>query len=82
MTIKLPDAAKASFQKQMAKAGYKDPAEYVLSLVERDQVRRRKDEIEEMLLEALKEPASPMTAKDWEWVRREGRRMIARRKAR
>ena len=81
MRITIPDAAKPLFQKRMAKAGYKDPAEYVLSLVEQDQVRARKDEIEEMLLEALKEPASPMTAKDWEWIRREGRRMAARRKA-
>jgi len=81
MRITIPDAAKPLLQKQMAKAGYKDPGEYFLSLVKERQVRSRRNEIDEMLLEALKEPSSPMTREDWDWVRQEGRRMLARRKS-
>jgi antitoxin ParD1/3/4 len=82
MRINIPDAKKPFVEKQMVKDGYKNPGEYFLSLVEQQRVRRRRDEIDELLLEALKEPASPMTQDDWDWVRREGRRMLARRKSR
>jgi len=82
MRITIPDAAKPLVEKQMAEEGYKDPGKYFLALVKERQARSRRDEIDEMLLEALKEPSSPMTNEDWDWVRREGRRMLARRKSR
>jgi len=82
MRITIPDVKKPFIEAQMEKAGFKDPADYVLALVERAQVKARRDNIDELLLEALKEPSSPMTKEDWEWVRREGKRMLARRKTR
>jgi hypothetical protein len=82
MRITIPDTKKPLLEKQMAKAGYKDPAKYLLSLVDTVQVKARRNKIDQMLLEALQEPASPMTKADWDWVRREGKRMLARRKSR
>jgi hypothetical protein len=82
MTIKIPETKKPLVEEEMAKAGFKDPGKYFLSLVEQQRVRSRREEIDEMLLEAMKEPASPMTSEDWDWIRREGRRMLARRKSR
>jgi len=80
MTITIPKKIQPLLEKQMASAGYEDAAKYLLALVERDRHRRLRKEVEEMLAEALKEPPSAMTKKDWAWIRREGKRMSARRK--
>ena len=76
MTISVPESAKALIDKQAAQAGYSDAAEYLLALVERDRNRVLRDEIESKLLEAVASPSSPMTARDWEDIREQGRRMI------
>jgi hypothetical protein len=81
MRVTIPDAAKPFVENQMAKRGYEDPSQYVLSLIKRDSQQVRRDQIEEMLLEALDSPSTPMTKKDWDDVRRIGRRMLAQRKS-
>jgi len=68
-------------EKEMAKAGYEDAGEYVLSLIKQGRQKVRRDQIEEMLLEALDSPSSPMTKKDWDDIRRIGRRMIGQQKS-
>ena len=81
MRITIPDAAKPFLEKEMAKAGYEDASEYVLSLIKQRRQKVRRDEIEQMLLEAIDSPSSPMTRKDWDDIRRIGRRMLAQRKS-
>ncbi len=81
MRITIPDAKKSLVEKEMAKAGYEDAGEYVLSLIKQGRQKVRRDQIEEMLLEALDSPSSPMTKKDWDDIRRIGRRMIGQQKS-
>jgi hypothetical protein len=76
MTISISDSAKALIDDQAAKAGYSDSGEYLLSLVERDRNRVLREEIESKLAEAVASPSAPMTARDWEDIREQGRRMI------
>lgn len=78
MTISVPDSAKALIEKQAAKAGYADSAEYLLALVERDRHSALREEIESKLAEAVSSPSSPMTPQDWKDIREQGRRMIER----
>jgi hypothetical protein len=76
MTISVPDSAKVLIDQQAAQAGYADPAEYLLSLVERDRNRALRQDIETKLMDAVASPSSPMTAGDWDDIREQGRRMI------
>jgi hypothetical protein len=82
MRITIPEAKRSFIEKQMAEAGFDDAGAYFLSLAETVHLKSRREEIDQLLLEALKEPSSPMTKDDWEWVRREGKRRLARRKSR
>jgi hypothetical protein len=82
MRISIPEAARPLVEKQMAKAGYEDAGEYLMSLIERERHRALRKEVEEMLLEAIKEPSTPLTKELLNQIRREGRRVIAQRKTR
>jgi hypothetical protein len=82
MRISLPDAAKPLVERQMAKAGYEDASEYVMSLIEREGHRVARAEVEQMLLEAVDEPSIPLTKKLLNQIRSEGRRVLSKRKSR
>jgi hypothetical protein len=82
MRISLPDAAKPLVAKQMAKAGYDDAGEYVMSLIERDERRSFQEEVEQMLLEAVDSPSIPWTPQLKEEILRLGRKMNTKRKGR
>jgi hypothetical protein len=82
MRISIPEAARPLIEERMAKAGYDDAGEYILSLIERDRHRALREEVEELLLEAIDSPTTPMTSKDWDDIRRVGRKMIEKRKPR
>ena len=83
MTITLPDSLSAWVNEQVEKGDYESPSDYVRRLIRQEQRRRLREQIEQNLLEALDSgPATPMTRKDWEDIRREGRRRAAARKNR
>ena len=83
MTITLPDSLSAWVNEQVEKGDYESPSDYVRRLIRQEQRRRVREQIEQNLLEALDSgPATPMTRKDWEDIRREGRRRAAARKKR
>ncbi|MBI3468807.1 MAG: type II toxin-antitoxin system ParD family antitoxin [Planctomycetes bacterium] len=83
MTITLPESLSAWVNEQVEKGDYESPSDYVRRLIRQEQRRRVREQIEQNLLEALDSgPATPMTRKDWEDIRREGRRRAAARKNR
>ena len=84
MNISLPDDMKAFIEDEAARKGFGTVSEYVRALI-RD-VRERQaehDRLDALLIEGLDSgPATPLTKKDWEHIRREGKKLIAERKRR
>jgi hypothetical protein len=65
----------------MAKRGYDDAVEYLLSLVERDEHHDLRAELEKELLAGLDSPSLPWTPELRERIRRVGRRAAKRKSA-
>lgn len=62
-----------------------DVIDEALRLLERRDQRRaaRKERIEALIIEGIESgPATPMTPEDWAWIKQEGERIAAARKAR
>jgi antitoxin ParD1/3/4 len=53
MNISLPDPMKQYVEEQVSAGGYSSASEYVRELVRADQKRRAKDELEQILLNAM-----------------------------
>lgn len=80
MNISLPDPLKQFVDKQVATGAYTSASEYIHRLIKEDQERRRVEEIELKLLEALDGPPStPLTAQDFDDLRRKVRDRAAQR---
>ena len=71
-------------ERQVAAGGYGTVSEFFRQLLREEQQRRGREEKDANLYAALDSgPSTPMTPADWERIRREGRKRIARkRKAR
>jgi antitoxin ParD1/3/4 len=83
MQITLPARLKQFIDGLVAEGTFKDPSEYLQTLVERDQHTREKARIEALLIAGFDSgPSTPMTPEDWDDIEREGQRLIAARKAR
>jgi antitoxin ParD1/3/4 len=81
MNISLPEPLKEWIDSQVAAGGYGTASEYVRQLLREEQKRLLRDQIDSVLHESLNSgPSTPMTAKDWEHIRREGRKRIATKK--
>jgi antitoxin ParD1/3/4 len=81
MNISLPEPLKEWVDSQVAAGGYGTASEYVRQLLRNEQQRRLRDQIDRTLHESLDSgPSTPMTAADWERIRREGRKRIAAKK--
>jgi antitoxin ParD1/3/4 len=82
MNISLPTALKAWVEQQVEEGGYSTASEYFRDLVRRAKEAAGRSGIDDQLIEALDGPAAtPMTKKDWDWIREEGlRRVKSRRK--
>jgi antitoxin ParD1/3/4 len=78
--IELPDELKRFLEAQATSRGFETPSEYVRSLLEQDRIRNLRTELEELLLEAVRTPSSPLTDQDWEDIRRRGRAILERRR--
>ena len=78
--LHLPEELRQFVNDQVSTGSYPSASEYFCELVEADRLRKLKGELEAKLSEALNEPAEPMTPADWDWVRREGGRILAERK--
>lgn len=78
VSITLPVSLNDWAQEQATQAGYSSVAEYVGELLRREQQRVLRASIDAKLLEALDSgPATPMTQKDWDRIRQEGRKQLS-----
>jgi len=67
--------------KQVQTGDYGTASEYVRQLLREEQRRQAQQKLEDLLVEGIESgPATPMTRKDWDEVRQEGRRRLAARK--
>ena len=81
LNISLPDPMKKFIETEVKRGGYSTPREYVRALVRAEQKRLAEDHLEQLLIEGLESgPATEMTRKDWDDIRRRVLRGKARRK--
>jgi antitoxin ParD1/3/4 len=84
MNISLPDDMKAFVEDEAARKGFGTVSEYVRAIIRDAQERQaEREQLDAILIEGLDSgPATPLTKKDWEHIRREGKKLIAERKRR
>ena len=70
MNISLPDPMKHFVEEQVNMGGYSSASEYVRELVRADQKRKAKEELETVLLEALKSEPETVTPEWWAKLRK------------
>jgi antitoxin ParD1/3/4 len=82
MNISLPDELKAFVKNQATQRGFGTVSEYMTAIIREQQQRQHeRDGLDALLLEGLDSgPGTPLTQKDWEQIRREGKKLIAERK--
>jgi antitoxin ParD1/3/4 len=82
MNISLPDELKAFVKHQATQRGFGTVSEYMTAIIREQQQRQHeRDRLEGLLLEGLDSgPGTPLAQKDWEHIRREGKKLIADRK--
>ncbi|MGK7955899.1 MAG: type II toxin-antitoxin system ParD family antitoxin [Crocosphaera sp.] len=69
--ITLPDSERVYIEEQIRLGGYSNASEYFSNLVRQERERQAKERLETMLIEGIESgPAEPMTAEDWEEIRR------------
>jgi antitoxin ParD1/3/4 len=82
MNISLPDNLKGFVDSRVKTGGYSSVSEYVRDLVREDQKRQTQENLEALLLEATRlGPGREFTKADWEGLRRELARRLAKRSA-
>ncbi len=81
MNISLPVSLKNWIEGQVQKKGYSTASEYVREILRREQAHEARRRVDSKLLAALDSgPPTPMTARDWQDIRREGRKRAAARR--
>jgi len=81
MNISLPDPMKQFVEEQVAAGAYSSASEYIRELVRGDQKRQAKEQLEQTLLQALKEgDAVEATPEWWAALRQEVRGRSKRRR--
>lgn len=76
MNISLPDPLKQFVDAQIASGRYSSASEYMRELIRLDEKRKAQERLEGLLMEGLNSPASEMTVKDWDQLKK---RIIERR---
>ena len=83
MNISLPEPLREWVDAQVKGGRYGNASEYLRELIRRDQERLAQERLEQLLLDGVRSwPASPLTKKDWEDVRAEVTKRLARRRSR
>jgi Arc/MetJ-type ribon-helix-helix transcriptional regulator len=78
--ISVPEDVKRSIEAQASSRGFDSAGEYIVALVEADRLRNLQAEVEGKLLDAVRSPSSPLTAQNFEDIRRRGQEVIQRRR--
>ena len=82
MNISLPPTLKDWVDQQVSRRGFGTASEFVRQMLREEQQRELRQRIDTALIEGIESgPSTPMTSKDWDDIRREGRRRLAKRKA-
>lgn len=81
MNISLPPTLKEWVEDQVNRRGFGTASEYIRQVLRDEQERQVRQRIDTALIEGIDSgPSTAMTAKDWNDVRQEGRRRLAKRK--
>jgi|SoiMethySBSTD1v2_1073268.scaffolds.fasta_scaffold1664447_2 antitoxin ParD1/3/4 len=79
MNIAIPKQLKSFVQRQVERRGYSSVSEYVRDLIRGDQESQAIAMLEAEYLKGLESgPATPMTQQDWQEIREEVRRRVAK----
>jgi antitoxin ParD1/3/4 len=80
MNISLPDSLKGFVDSRVKTGGYSSVSEYVRDLVREDQKRQTQENLEALLLKATRSgPGREFKKADWEALRRELAKRLAKR---
>ena len=81
MNISLPRTLKNWVDEQVRRRGFGTASEFVRQMLREEQQRELSQRIDAALVEGIESgPSTPMTAQDWDDIRREGRRRLAKSK--
>jgi antitoxin ParD1/3/4 len=81
MNVSLPAPLKSWVEEQVSRRGFGTASEFIRQVLREEQLREAKLRIDAALIEGIESgPATPMTAKDWAALRREGRKLVAKRR--
>jgi antitoxin ParD1/3/4 len=81
MNISLPAPLKGWVEQQVAERGYSTASEFVRDILRREQEQSLRAAIDARLIQAIASGEStPMTAKDWQRIRTEGRKLARTRR--
>ena len=81
MNISLPPTLKEWVEDQVNRRGFGTASEYIRQVLREEQERQVRQRIDTALIEGIDSgPSTAMTAKDWNDIRQEGRRRLAKRK--
>ena len=80
LNVSLSEPLQKYIEEQVASGSFRSASDYVAALIRRDQERRGLSDLEAELLKGIQSgPATEMTSRDWEDIRRELHERIARR---
>ncbi len=75
MNISLPAPLKGWIEQQVEERGYSTASEFVRDVLRREQEQTLRQSVDAQLIQAAESGEStPMTAKDWQRIRAEGRK--------
>lgn len=77
MNISLPTSLKAYVQQRVKRDGYGNVSEYVRELIRDDQEKKVQQQMDQLLLEGLEGPTTPLTKDDWAKLRRDLKKQAA-----
>jgi Arc/MetJ-type ribon-helix-helix transcriptional regulator len=78
LTIALESSQKAFVETRLKAAGLRSASEYIRFLIQKEQLKDLRDEIDNLLLEAQTSgPGTPMTLQDWKDIEQEGLALLA-----
>ncbi len=80
MNISLPEPLKQFVDGQISTGRYSSASEYVRELIRADEKRKAEEQLEAKLLEGLNSTESPLTADDWNTLRKEALAKVQARK--
>jgi Arc/MetJ-type ribon-helix-helix transcriptional regulator len=82
LNIAVSDSDREFIEKQVTVGGFRDSAEYIVSLIEADRARQIRQDLESRILEGLQSPRSPMPDEEWDEIRRLGDQILAEKQKR